>query len=356
VLAVALGLMKVAMLFQVFDGVQSVAAGALRGAGRRALPLLGERRRALGRRRAARARALFPLRHGRGGPLVGPLRGPRRDLGPARAKVRGRVPRAHRAGVRGAARVSRNARAASLRHESSSPLGRPWHRVPPASGARSSRRWGLVYRENWPARLWALVPGACRVETRVVRAALLPPGSAPMRIGFVSDSAPRAHDAHAAPRSGLRRALSGAPRRAPPRRRLRLPRRHARKKPTRCKGSCPVCPARQKVAVLGNHDLWTDHGLVEGGALSAAGVTVLVNDGAWLGSDGLVGVVGLDDPWTRRARRRACLSHHARHGARGARGAVPLPRRPPPRRTRPTPSSRPTSRASTCAGTRTGGR
>ncbi|MBK8214191.1 MAG: MATE family efflux transporter [Myxococcales bacterium] len=33
VLAVALGLMKVAMLFQVFDGVQSVAAGALRGAG-----------------------------------------------------------------------------------------------------------------------------------------------------------------------------------------------------------------------------------------------------------------------------------------------------------------------------------
>lgn len=33
VLGVALGLMKVAMLFQVFDGVQSVAAGALRGAG-----------------------------------------------------------------------------------------------------------------------------------------------------------------------------------------------------------------------------------------------------------------------------------------------------------------------------------
>jgi len=33
VLATALGLMRVAMLFQVFDGVQSVAAGALRGAG-----------------------------------------------------------------------------------------------------------------------------------------------------------------------------------------------------------------------------------------------------------------------------------------------------------------------------------
>jgi MATE family multidrug resistance protein len=33
VMGTAVGLMRVAMLFQVFDGVQSVAAGALRGAG-----------------------------------------------------------------------------------------------------------------------------------------------------------------------------------------------------------------------------------------------------------------------------------------------------------------------------------
>lgn len=55
-------------------------------------------------------------------------------------------------------------------------------------------------------------------------------------------------------------------------------------------------PARHKIAVLGNHDLWTDHGLVEE-ALANAGATVLVNDAVWLGGD-TIGVVGLDDPWT----------------------------------------------------------
>ena len=58
---------------------------------------------------------------------------------------------------------------------------------------------------------------------------------------------------------------------------------------------CPV-----KLAVLGNHDLWTwDRAIVE--ALSDAGVRVLVNEVASLPapwSD--VAVVGLDDPWTGR--------------------------------------------------------
>lgn len=56
---------------------------------------------------------------------------------------------------------------------------------------------------------------------------------------------------------------------------------------------CPV-----KLAVLGNHDLWTfDQAIVE--TLSDAGARVLVNDVAVLPapwSD--VVVVGLDDPWT----------------------------------------------------------
>lgn len=165
----------------------------------------------------------------------------------------------------------------------------------PLRGALESAL-GLVYRENWPARLWALVPGACRVETRVVRAALLPPGSAPMRIGFVSDL----HLGPTTPMPLLEAAFDELSRArldalllggdyvfldATPEKADALQRLVSR------------VPARHKLAVLGNHDLWTDHGLVEE-ALSAAGVTVLVNDGAWLGSDGLVGVVGLDDPWT----------------------------------------------------------
>jgi len=58
---------------------------------------------------------------------------------------------------------------------------------------------------------------------------------------------------------------------------------------------CPV-----KLAVLGNHDLWThDQAIVE--ALTDAGVRVLVNEVAPLPhpwSD--VVIVGLDDPWTGR--------------------------------------------------------
>jgi predicted MPP superfamily phosphohydrolase len=57
--------------------------------------------------------------------------------------------------------------------------------------------------------------------------------------------------------------------------------------------TCPV-----KLAVLGNHDLWTsDRAIVE--ALSSAGAKVLVNEAASLPdpwSD--VVVLGLDDPWT----------------------------------------------------------
>ena len=57
-------------------------------------------------------------------------------------------------------------------------------------------------------------------------------------------------------------------------------------------------PARLKLGVLGNHDLWTDTSVIEH-ALSRAGVRVLVNDASPLPepfSD--VAVLGLDDPWT----------------------------------------------------------
>jgi hypothetical protein len=60
-------------------------------------------------------------------------------------------------------------------------------------------------------------------------------------------------------------------------------------------------PARTKVAVLGNHDLWTDHSLIEG-ALGRAGAHVLVNDAVRLPPPhGHLAIVGLDEPWTGRA-------------------------------------------------------
>jgi uncharacterized protein len=57
-------------------------------------------------------------------------------------------------------------------------------------------------------------------------------------------------------------------------------------------------PARVKVAVMGNHDLWTHHGLLED-ALREAGAHVLVNDAVRLPAPhGEVALLGLDDPWT----------------------------------------------------------
>jgi predicted MPP superfamily phosphohydrolase len=56
-------------------------------------------------------------------------------------------------------------------------------------------------------------------------------------------------------------------------------------------------PATTKVAVLGNHDLWTDHGLIER-ALAAGGARVLVNQSLTLPPPhDDVALVGFDDPW-----------------------------------------------------------
>lgn len=57
-------------------------------------------------------------------------------------------------------------------------------------------------------------------------------------------------------------------------------------------------PARTKVAALGNHDLWTQHDVIEA-ALARAGVHVLVNDAVRLPPPhNHLAVLGLDDPWT----------------------------------------------------------
>jgi predicted MPP superfamily phosphohydrolase len=57
-------------------------------------------------------------------------------------------------------------------------------------------------------------------------------------------------------------------------------------------------PAATKLAVLGNHDLWTDHAVVER-ALEAGGARVLVNEAVRLpGAHDDVAIVGIDEPWS----------------------------------------------------------
>ena len=57
-------------------------------------------------------------------------------------------------------------------------------------------------------------------------------------------------------------------------------------------------PAATKVAVLGNHDLWTEHAVIEA-ALERGGARVLVNQALRLPPPhDDVAVVGLDEPWT----------------------------------------------------------
>jgi predicted MPP superfamily phosphohydrolase len=57
-------------------------------------------------------------------------------------------------------------------------------------------------------------------------------------------------------------------------------------------------PAAMKVAVLGNHDLWTDQTVVER-ALEAGGARVLVNQSVTLPAPhDDVALVGLDEPWS----------------------------------------------------------
>jgi predicted MPP superfamily phosphohydrolase len=60
-------------------------------------------------------------------------------------------------------------------------------------------------------------------------------------------------------------------------------------------------PARTKLAVLGNHDLWTHHDLIER-ALERAGCRVLINDAQRLPPPhDRFAIVGIDEPWTGRA-------------------------------------------------------
>ncbi len=155
----------------------------------------------------------------------------------------------------------------------------------------------LAYRGDWPATLWSRFPSSCRVECVRHTLAVLPPGASTLRVGFISDihigptTPPKLLDAAFGQleRERLDVLLLGGDyvfleaTAATAERLTSLVRR---------------VPAARKFAVLGNHDLWTDHSLIED-ALGRAGAELLCNESALLDATGAgIAIVGLDEPWT----------------------------------------------------------
>ncbi|MBC8067839.1 MAG: metallophosphoesterase [Deltaproteobacteria bacterium] len=156
-----------------------------------------------------------------------------------------------------------------------------------------------IYFADWPARAWGLTPWAGRVNVEHHRLALLPASlrGHSLRVVFASDlhigptTASRTLDLAFAKIAALRPdvLLLGGDY-------VFLAARQGRT--DELEQRVRAVPAATKLAVLGNHDLWTEYPAIER-ALVRAGATVLVNAHAWLPSPfDAVAVVGLDDPWT----------------------------------------------------------
>ncbi len=155
------------------------------------------------------------------------------------------------------------------------------------------RAWG----GGWPGRLWGALPGRCRVQPVRLDLAILPPGLPPLRLAFASDL----HIGPTTPPALLDAALDRIAAFAPDV--LALGGDYVFLSATdavcaELQARVAAVPAAVKVAVLGNHDLWTFHDRLER-ALRDAGATVLINDALRLPPphDG-VALLGIDDPWT----------------------------------------------------------
>jgi predicted MPP superfamily phosphohydrolase len=156
---------------------------------------------------------------------------------------------------------------------------------------------GIVYAGDWPARVWGSVSGS--EDVRIVRHARdLPQGAGPScRVAFVSDI----HVGPTTPTALLERAFALIEVSRPDILLLGgdyVYLRATSKRTERLSAlvSSVTCPT--KLAVMGNHDLWTDDAAI-GAALEKAGARVLKNESVRLPapwSD--VAVIGLDDPWT----------------------------------------------------------
>jgi predicted MPP superfamily phosphohydrolase len=155
----------------------------------------------------------------------------------------------------------------------------------------------IVYAGHWPARLLDLAPPFHRVRT--VRHAL-PVGRAgrpPLKVAFASDL----HIGPLTPPRLLDEAFRTLAALAPDV--LVLGGDYVFLEATAATAATlerlvASVPAPVKVGVMGNHDLWTDHPLIER-ALAAGGARVLVNEALRLPAPhDDVALVGLDDPWT----------------------------------------------------------
>jgi predicted MPP superfamily phosphohydrolase len=170
----------------------------------------------------------------------------------------------------------------------------------------------LALSGDWPARIWGLFPQAAAVRVVSHRVRTSTPRPTPLRVAFASDLHVGPTTARVTLDEAFRHLADARPDLlvlggdyvfldATPARARELARR------------VRDVPAAHKVAVMGNHDLWTHHRLLEE-ALADAGVTVLVNTAMRLAPPhDDVAVVGLDDPLTGEIDADAAFA-----GARGA--------------------------------------
>jgi len=173
--------------------------------------------------------------------------------------------------------------------------GRGAHYSPLRGVIESSLR--VAYHGDWPAALWQTFPQSCRVTCVRRTLGILPAGVHPLRVGFISDI----HVGPTTPFPLLDAAFECLAREALDV--LLLGGDYVfldatEEKATILSALIRRVPSARKFAVLGNHDLWTRHAIIEA-ALRRAGVEILDNAHAVLEStNGAVAVVGLDEPWT----------------------------------------------------------
>jgi predicted MPP superfamily phosphohydrolase len=156
----------------------------------------------------------------------------------------------------------------------------------------------LAYARGWPARVLARMPQRTRVERREHTLPLLPPGTRrPLRIAFASDL----HIGPLTPRRLLDDAFAHLTALAPDVLLLGGDYVYLEATPAvadELASRLAAVPAGLKLAVMGNHDLWTRHELLEDG-LRRGGARVLVNEAVALPPPWQdVAIVGLDEPWT----------------------------------------------------------
>jgi predicted MPP superfamily phosphohydrolase len=157
--------------------------------------------------------------------------------------------------------------------------------------------FGVMYARSWPARAWNRVPAATRVKRVEQTLELGRVDRGPLRLAFASDL----HIGPLTPPRLLDEAFAALAAWAPDV--LVLGGDYVFLDVTRAMAErltelVAMVPARTKLAVLGNHDLWTDQRVIEG-ALERGGVRVLVNESVRLPAPhDDVAIVGVDEPWT----------------------------------------------------------